>query len=89
MDDAVQVDNLVISRGDRTVLDHIGCRIRVGTVMGLLGPSGSGKTILMRAIVGVQKITSGQVTVLGSPAGAPELRTGSATWHRTRTSTPT
>jgi len=45
-----------------------------GTVTGLLGPSGSGKTTLMRAIVGVQTITSGTVTVLGAPAGAAELR---------------
>jgi ABC-2 type transport system ATP-binding protein len=43
-------------------------------VTGLLGPSGSGKTTLMRAIVGVQIVKSGTVTVLGEPAGAPALR---------------
>ena len=41
---------------------------------GLLGPSGSGKTTLMRAIVGVQLVRSGEVTVLGEPAGSPGLR---------------
>ena len=46
----------------------------VGSVTGLLGPSGSGKTTLMRAIVGVQKVESGTVTVLGQPAGSPKLR---------------
>lgn len=40
----------------------------------LLGPSGCGKTTLMRAIVGVQIVKSGTVTVLGRPAGDPALR---------------
>jgi ABC-2 type transport system ATP-binding protein len=43
-------------------------------VTGLLGPSGSGKTTLIRSIVGVQIVESGEVTVLGVPAGSPELR---------------
>ena len=52
------------------------CRFTVppGQVTGLLGPSGSGKTTLMRAIVGVQQVRSGEVTVLGEPAGSPGLR---------------
>ena len=41
---------------------------------GLLGPSGCGKSTLMRAIVGVQQVAGGTVTVLGLPAGDPELR---------------
>jgi ABC-2 type transport system ATP-binding protein len=45
-----------------------------GALVGLLGPSGCGKTTLMRAIVGAQKIVSGTVTVLDSPAGTPGLR---------------
>jgi ABC-2 type transport system ATP-binding protein len=43
-------------------------------VTGLLGPSGSGKTTFLRALVGVQTIASGTVTVLGMPAGSPALR---------------
>jgi ABC-2 type transport system ATP-binding protein len=43
-------------------------------VTGLLGPSGCGKTTLMRAIVGVQIVAAGTVTVLGHPAGSKVLR---------------
>jgi ABC-2 type transport system ATP-binding protein len=43
-------------------------------VTGLLGPSGGGKSTLIRAVVGVQQITSGTVDVLGLPAGSPALR---------------
>jgi ABC-2 type transport system ATP-binding protein len=48
--------------------------VDAGVVTGLLGPSGSGKTTLMRAIVGVQIVESGEVTVLGAPGGSPENR---------------
>jgi len=47
--------------------------IRRGVVTGLLGPSGSGKTTLMRAIVGVQIVERGELTVLGRAAGVAEL----------------
>jgi ABC-2 type transport system ATP-binding protein len=40
----------------------------------LLGPSGSGKTTLLRSIVGTQIVESGEIRVLGLPAGTPELR---------------
>src|SRR2546422_1806464 len=74
MDVAIEVEDLVVVRGKRTVLHGISTSVPVGQVTGLLGPSGSGKTTLMRAIVGVQKVRSGRVTVLGQPAGSPTLR---------------
>ena len=45
-----------------------------GRITGLLGPSGCGKTTLMRAIVGVQIVESGDVRVLGEPAGSAAVR---------------
>jgi ABC-2 type transport system ATP-binding protein len=74
MSNAIEVEHLVIARGKRRVLHDFTCSVPSGSVTGLLGPSGSGKTTLMRAVVGVQKIVSGTVTVLGHPAGAKELR---------------
>ncbi|MET8279185.1 ABC transporter ATP-binding protein [Micromonospora sp. NPDC005174] len=74
MDDAIGVHDLVVDRGGRRVLDGISCAVPRGAVTGLLGPSGSGKTTFMRAMVGVQVVTSGTVTVLGQPAGSPTLR---------------
>jgi ABC-2 type transport system ATP-binding protein len=74
MTTAIEVRDLVIDRGKRRVLRGITCDVRAGSVTGLLGPSGSGKTTLIRAIVGVQLVRSGTVTVLGEPAGSPALR---------------
>src|SRR5919199_1043949 len=74
MDAAVTVTDLVVHRGARRVLHQVRCTVPPGRVTGLLGPSGSGKSTLMRAVVGVQQVRSGTVTVLGHPAGAAVLR---------------
>ncbi|MGN6132641.1 MAG: ABC transporter ATP-binding protein [Nocardioidaceae bacterium] len=70
----VVVDDLVVRRGRTLALRGVGFRLAPGLVTGLLGPSGSGKSTLMRALVGVQVVTSGTVHVLGRPAGDPALR---------------
>jgi ABC-2 type transport system ATP-binding protein len=71
---AVVIEGLRVVRGKRLVLPDLDLQIPAGQVVGLLGPSGSGKTTLMRAIVGVQVVEGGTVTVLGHPAGSPALR---------------
>ncbi|RZU34383.1 ABC transporter ATP-binding protein [Blastococcus saxobsidens] len=72
--DAITVTDLVVDRGRRRVLPGLTFSVPAGEVTGLLGPSGSGKSTLMRAIVGVQRVRSGTVDVLGHPAGSPTLR---------------
>jgi ABC-2 type transport system ATP-binding protein len=71
---SIRVQGLRVRRGGKLVLPGIALEVRAGTVTGLLGPSGSGKTTLIRSIVGVQIVESGEVLVLGEPAGSPELR---------------
>jgi ABC-2 type transport system ATP-binding protein len=71
---AIVVDGLRVIRGSREVLPGISLSVPPGQVVGLLGPSGGGKTTLLRAIVGVQVLAGGTVTVLGEPAGSPGLR---------------
>jgi ABC-2 type transport system ATP-binding protein len=72
--DAVVVEGLDVTRGGRPVLQDLALRVPEGRVTGLLGPSGCGKSTLMRAVVGVQQVDGGTVTVLGRPAGHPALR---------------
>ncbi|HKV67777.1 MAG TPA: ABC transporter ATP-binding protein [Gaiellales bacterium] len=71
---AIAVRDLLVRRGGVDVLHRISLEVPAGTVTGLLGPSGCGKSTLMRAIVGVQIVASGTVTVLGEPAGSRSLR---------------
>jgi ABC-2 type transport system ATP-binding protein len=71
---AIAIRDLCVRRGGKLVLPGISLEVRAGSDTGLLGPSGSGKTTLIRAVVGVQIVESGEVEVLGEPAGSPVLR---------------
>jgi ABC-2 type transport system ATP-binding protein len=71
---AVAIDRLSVIRGKRPALREVTANIARGSITGLLGPSGCGKTTLMRCVVGTQIVQSGSVTVLGEPAGSPDLR---------------
>jgi ABC-2 type transport system ATP-binding protein len=71
---AIAGEGLRVRRGGKPVLRDLDFAVGAGRVTGLLGPSGCGKTTLMRAIVGVQLIEAGRVTVLGQPAGSRQLR---------------
>ncbi|MFD6816998.1 ABC transporter ATP-binding protein [Microbacterium sp. NPDC060132] len=71
---AVAIAQLRVRRGKVRVFDGVDLTIPRGQVTGLLGPSGCGKTTLMRSIVGVQRVESGDVTVLGEPGGSRQLR---------------
>lgn len=71
---AVAIENLRVVRGKREVLPGLSLTVPRGQVVGLLGPSGGGKSTLLRAIVGVQLVKSGTITVLGEPAGSRPLR---------------
>jgi ABC-2 type transport system ATP-binding protein len=70
----IAVRELRVRRGGKLVLPGISVEVAAGRVTGLLGPSGSGKSTLIRSLVGVQIVESGDVTVLGAPAGSPGLR---------------
>ena len=74
VNNAVEVSALRVVRGGRLALDDVTLAVPTGSVTGLLGPSGCGKSTLMRSIVGVQRIASGTVSVLGLPAGSAPLR---------------
>lgn len=74
MMNSVEVQDLVVTRGQTEVLHGLTFGLQAGQITGLLGPSGGGKTTLMRALVGVQSGVRGSVEVLGLPAGSPALR---------------
>ena len=71
---AVRINDLTVAFENVKALNEINLMIPKGQVVGLLGPSGAGKTTLIRTIVGLQKITAGDVGVLGHVASSAELR---------------
>jgi ABC transport system ATP-binding/permease protein len=48
----LELENVSLSVGDRTLLDHVTWRIGPGDRMGLVGINGSGKTTLLRLLTG-------------------------------------
>jgi putative ABC transport system ATP-binding protein len=48
------------------VLDGINLDVPQGEFVALMGPSGSGKTTLLNLIAGIDRVTSGKVTVAGT-----------------------
>ncbi|HEU4402695.1 MAG TPA: ATP-binding cassette domain-containing protein, partial [Candidatus Polarisedimenticolia bacterium] len=53
-----------------TVLDGIDLRVPEGEFVALMGPSGSGKTTLLNLIAGIDRPTSGRLTVVGTDLSA-------------------
>lgn len=74
MNNSIEVRGLRIRRGKSVVIDGLDLDVPAGAIVGLLGPSGSGKTTLMRAVVGVQIVAGGSITVFGQAAGSASLR---------------
>jgi ABC-type Mn2+/Zn2+ transport system ATPase subunit len=62
---AIEIENLHVRVGQRTVLAIDALNTRDGTMTAVLGPNGSGKTTLLRAILGLQASCSGQIRVFG------------------------
>lgn len=62
---AVEVERLSVGFDGAGVLDGLDLSIRPGETLALLGPSGCGKTTLLRAIAGLEPVTSGTIKVRG------------------------
>ena len=58
----VEVENLGVRYGARTVLSQVSLNVTRGEIVTIVGPNGSGKTSLLRAIIGAVKPFQGSVT---------------------------
>ncbi|SFU75230.1 phospholipid/cholesterol/gamma-HCH transport system ATP-binding protein [Polaromonas sp. YR568] len=60
----------VFQNGDKKSVVHkdLDLRVERGEVLSLVGGSGTGKTVLLRQMLGLEKPTQGEITVLGRPA---------------------
>ncbi|HEV7723375.1 MAG TPA: ABC transporter ATP-binding protein [Iamia sp.] len=62
---AVEVDRLVVRRGEHLAVDGISFTVAPGQVLALLGPNGAGKTTTIETIEGLLRPETGSVRVLG------------------------
>ncbi|NTU68423.1 MAG: ABC transporter ATP-binding protein [Chlorobiaceae bacterium] len=69
-------DRLGVTLGGMKVLDSLSITVYRGDYLAVLGPNGGGKTTLLRAILGLEKPSSGTLTVFGGPPGHAPGRVG-------------
>lgn len=61
----LDIHELSVAYGERTVVDGVSFQIHRGEIFGLLGPNGAGKTSTLSAIEGLVKAKSGRLLVDG------------------------
>ncbi|KXH87056.1 ABC transporter ATP-binding protein [Sporosarcina sp. HYO08] len=77
MNNIISIENGMLRKGNKEILQDINWTIQEGEHWGLLGLNGSGKTSLLNIISAYQFPSSGEVHVLGKQFGKtslPELR---------------
>lgn len=62
----VELNDIAIKLGDRTIVEHLNFLIANGTRIGLVGPNGSGKTTILRLLTGELQSTAGAINKAAS-----------------------
>src|SRR2546425_12887079 len=75
-DPIISASNLHVQYGSREVLHGLTFEVRRGETLVVIGGSGSGKSTMLRALVGLERPSSGEVRIKGidiTKAGAREM----------------
>lgn len=70
----LEIENLVLDRDGRRVLDRISLTVRVGEIAGIAGVDGNGQTELVEIIAGVRAPTAGRIRLIGRDDSGPDAR---------------
>ena len=73
-DFVIETKQLTKIYGKQTVVSNVSLHVKKGRIYGLLGRNGAGKTTIMKMILGLTPITSGQVDVFGKNIKGQEKR---------------
>ena len=70
----IETKQLTKTYGEQTVVNSVNIHVKQGQIYGLLGRNGAGKTTIMKMILGLTVITSGEVDVFGQNIKGREKR---------------
>jgi len=62
-DSLLSLVNINLQIGERSLLENVNLELKRGEIVTVVGPNGAGKTTLLRVALGLQKPTTGKVTV--------------------------
>ncbi|MFS0780916.1 ABC transporter ATP-binding protein [Bacillus sp. 1P06AnD] len=65
MEVTVRLQNVTKKIKNKTIIDHLSFDVFGGEIFGFLGPNGAGKTTTIRMIVGLMKLSDGDVFICG------------------------
>ncbi|PSP98447.1 ABC transporter [Halobacteriales archaeon QS_4_70_19] len=71
---ALELDDVTVRYGDRTVLDEVSLSVRRGEFLALIGPNGAGKTTLLRTANGLVTPDAGTVRLNGTDGSRLSVR---------------
>ena len=63
----LNVNNVIVKRGSKVTLDNISLTLPAGKALAVVGESGAGKSTLIAAILGLLKLTAGEITWNNAP----------------------
>ncbi len=76
MESAVHIENLSVYYGKTTAISDVSLDIKQGEFLGIIGPNGGGKSTLLKAILGLIPITTGNIEIYGGKLGKNRTVTG-------------
>lgn len=62
---ALELINIHKKIGKKQIIEDVSFHLQEGEVFGLIGPNGAGKTTIIRMIVGLMKLTKGDIKIFG------------------------
>lgn len=71
----LEVQDLQVQQGQRTVLSGLNLQVQSGQMLGLLGPNGAGKSTLLRCLAGLLPVHSGRILFHAQPLAELSART--------------
>lgn len=63
MENILEVQNVQKKIGSKIIIDEVSFHVPKGKIVGLLGPNGAGKTTLIRMIVGLMRLSQGEIII--------------------------
>lgn len=75
-DAVVQLRGATLRFGQRTLWSGLDASVQPGEFVAVLGPNGTGKTTLLKILLGLERLTTGSVSVLGATPGKSNTAIG-------------